>query len=205
MDTLPCQLVDPVLSLSNALQKAMHVRVYHHFGSSSSRCQNVKSTQSCNTARQLVDPVLSLSNALQKAMHVRVYHHFGSSSSRCQDVKSTQSCNTARQLVDPVLSLSNALQKAMHVRVYHHFGSSSSRCQDVKSTQSCNTALSAGWSCLESQQCSSESHACKSLSSLWQLIIKMSRCQEHSIMQHCPVSWLILSWVSAMLFRKPCM
>ena len=49
--TLPCQLVDPVLSLSNSLQKAMHVRVYHHFGSSSSRCQDVKSTQSCNTAK----------------------------------------------------------------------------------------------------------------------------------------------------------
>ena len=39
----PNQLVDPVLSLSNVLQKAMHVRCHHHVAA----LQDVKGTQLC--------------------------------------------------------------------------------------------------------------------------------------------------------------
>ena len=61
MVVLPNQLVDPVLSLSNVLQKAMHVRFHHHVAAS---LQDVRSTQLSMVLRpnQLVDPVLSLSN-----------------------------------------------------------------------------------------------------------------------------------------------
>ena len=82
-----------------------------------------------------------------------------------QDVKSTQLCMIVQpnQLVDPVLSLSNVLQKAMHVRCQTAC-CCFTRCQE-HSTLHGRAAKSAGWSCLESQQCASESHACKMSSS----------------------------------------